>query len=292
MADGPISRDRLLVETDWLAGRLGDPGLRIIDIRGIIRPPEAPQPWYLAQGDAYLAGHIPGAVFVDWTTDIIEPEAPIHMTLAGPARFKALMARLGVGDTTEVVVYDDSGALAPRLWWALNYYGHPGVRLLSGGWTKWKAEGRPVETDVPKPPPATFTPRVQPGWRAATPDVRAALADAGTALVDCRSGKEFMGEIGRGERKGRIPGAVNVPSVRLLEGEHRTWREGAEIRRLYEAAGVSPGQRVITYCNAGVSAAVGLFGLKLAGYPRAANFAGSWYEWEHDAENPVEAGAP
>ncbi len=283
-------REALLVETDWLASRLRDPRLRIADIRGIIRPPDAPKPWYLAQLDAYRQSHIPGAVFVDWTEDIVEPTAPVHMTVAGPERFQALMERLGIGDSHTVVVYDDSGTIAPRLWWALNYYGHPAVRILNGGWTKWVREGRPVAPEVPSYPRAVFTPRIRPEWRVGAAEVRARLNDPGVVLVDCRSPKEFVGEIGRGNRKGRIPGAVNVPVGRFADPETKAWKEPAEIRKMFEVAGVTPDRRVITYCNAGVSASVGLLALKLLGYDDAANFAGSWYEWESDPSSPIQAG--
>lgn len=286
-----VSRDLFLVDTAWLAGHLADAGLRIVDIRGTIRPPDAPRPWYLPRRDAYLEAHIPGAVFIDWTADIVEVDAPVAGTLAGPARFQAAMARAGIGDDTDVVVYDDSGSIAPRLWWALRYYGHARVRLLDGGFGKWIAEGRPTEAGERVPPPARFTPRVEPGWRAGAADVRAALADPGTALVDCRSAREFMGEVGRGEKKGRIPGACLVPAVQLLEGEHRTWKDPSAIRAAYKKAGVAPGRRVITYCNSGVSASVALFALKLSGYGEVANYAGSWYDWERDPGNPVATGA-
>jgi thiosulfate/3-mercaptopyruvate sulfurtransferase len=287
-----VTRASLLLDTEELARRLGEPRLRVVDIRGSIKPPTAPRPWYGAKREAYLASHVPGAVFVDWTEDIVEPAAPVHMTLAGPQRFKRLIEALGIGDDTAVVVYDDSGGLAPRLWWALNYYGHGGVRVLDGGWTKWTAEGRPVTAELPDPRPAVFTPRIQPGWRADVGAVRAAIRGSGATLVDCRSPEEWRGELGRGERaKGRIPGAVNVPSARALEGEHRTWRQADELRALYGQAGVATDREVITYCNAGVSAAVGLFALKLAGYSAVTNFSGSWYEWESDPDNPVETGA-
>lgn len=287
---GEAPRDTLLVETDWLAGRLGDPRIRVVDIRGFIKAPDAPKPWYLAQRAAYHQSHIPGAVFVDWTDDIVEPTAPIHMTVAGPQRFKMLMERLGIGDHHLVVVYDDSGSIAPRLWWALNYYGHPGVRLLNGGWTRWVAEGRPVTSEVPAHPPAAFTPAIQGTWRARSSEVRAAMGNPEVVLLDCRSRKEFAGEIGRGARKGRVPGAVNVPAGHLLDGEHKTWKPEAEMRKIFEAAGVKLDRRVITYCNAGVSASVGLFALRLLNHADAANFAGSWYEWEADPENPVQTG--
>jgi len=283
-------RVSLLVETSWLAGHLDEAGLSIVDIRGSIKPPTAPKPHYAPKRDRYLEAHIPGAVFVDWTEDIIEPTAPVHMALAGQARFKTVMERVGIGDETEVVAYDDSGGLAPRLWWALNYYGHSRVRVLDGGWNKWVAEGRPVTASLPTVKPTVFIPRIQAGWRAATADVKAALKEARRAVVDCRSAEEWRGEIGRGEKTGRIPGSRNVPSAAMLEGEFRTWKQPDEIRALYAAAGVTPDLDVITYCNAGVSASVGLFALKLAGFPVASNYAGSWYEWESDPANPIEKG--
>jgi thiosulfate/3-mercaptopyruvate sulfurtransferase len=284
------SRADLLVDTGWLADHLGASSLAVVDIRGSIKPPTVPAPHYAAKRDAYQEAHIPGAVFVDWTEDIIEPTAPVHMTLAGPARFKALMERLGIGDGTEVIVYDDSGGLAPRLWWALNYYGHREVRLLDGGWTKWVAEGRPVTADVPSPSRAVFSVSIQPGWRASAADVKQAMKDPGVVLLDCRSPEEWRGLIGRGKERGRIPGSKNVPSARALEGEFRTWKPGEELRALYEGGGIVRGLPVITYCNAGVSASAGLFALRLAGFPAVTNYAGSWYEWESDPANPIEQG--
>ena len=283
-------RDAMLAETDWLAAHLGDPGLRIVDIRGTIKPPGAPKPWYAASREAYEAGHIPGAVFVDWLRDIVDLSAPVKMTVARAAEFAALMGRLGIGDAHTVVAYDDNGHIAPRLWWVLNYYGHPAVRVLNGGFTKWVAEGGPATPALPGHAPARFIPRVQPEWRAPVDEVRRRLDDPGLALVDCRSPAEFRGEIGRGERFGRIPGAVNLPVGRLMDGEHHVWRPEAELRRLFEEVGVRPDREVITYCNAGVSSSIGLFGAKLLGYPRARNFAGSWYESEHDPRNPIAKG--
>lgn len=283
--------DAYFVETDWLAGRLDDPAVRVVDIRGVIRPADAPKPWYLESRDRYAEAHIPGAVFVGWLTDIVEPDAPVKMTIPSAGRFAALMGGLGIGDAHQVVVYDDEGNhIAARLWWLLNYYGHPAVRLLNGGFPKWTAEGRPVTAAVPAHPPAVFTPRVQPGWRVTSAEVRQGMQDPGARLVDCRGPRDFRGEVGRGRRKGRIPGALNVPISELWEGPHKTWKDPERIRALYERAGVSPAHRLITYCNAGVSASVGLLALRLLDYPDAANYAGSWYDWEHDPDNPVATG--
>ncbi len=284
-------RELFLVETGWLAEHLEDPGIRIVDIRGIIRPPDQPKPWYEANRKAYEEAHIPGAVFINWLEDIVEPHAPVRMTVASPERFAALMGRLGIGDGHTVIVYDDDGGhIAARLWWVLHYYGHPAVKLLNGGFPKWVAEGRPVTAEVPNHPPATFTPKVQPEWRVGAREVREAIGHPTILLVDNREPRLYRGEYTRGERKGRIPGAVNVPITALVEGEYKTFKSEADLRKLFESVGVTPDKKVITYCNAGVSASVGLFALKLIGHRDATNFAGSWYEWELDPLNPVEAG--
>jgi len=284
-------RAALLVETDWLAEHLTDPSIRIVDIRGIIRPPDAPRPHYEGNRRAYLEAHIPGAVFADWALDIVQPDAPAKMTVAAPERFAALMGRLGIGNQHTVVIYEDGvGQIAARLWWVLNYYGHPKALLLNGGYHKWMAEGRPVTPDLPHHPPATFTPRIQPEWRVGSADVRAAIGDPATVVLDLRSPREYRGEIGRGDRKGRIPSARNLPASTLVGGDHKTFNSEAELRQAIEAAGVTFDKRAITYCNAGVSASLGLFALKLIGHPAATNFAGSWYEWERDPQNPTETG--
>lgn len=284
-------REDFLVDTEWLAARLTDPAIRIVDIRGVIRPVEAPKPWYLESREEYAGDHIPGAVFVGWLTDIVDPDAPVKMTVAPPQRFAALMGSLGIGDEHMVVAYDDDGNhIAARLWWVLSYYGHPAVRLLDGGYPKWLAEGRPLTAEMPRHPPATFTPRVRPEWRVARDEVRRAIGNPAVRIVDCRGPRDFRGEVGRGERKGRIPGAVNVPIKSFWDGPYKTWKSEADLRAVHEAAGVTPDRRVITYCNAGVSASVGLLALKLLGYPSAANYAGSWYDWERDASNPTEVG--
>ena len=284
-------RSEFLVDTAWLAGRLSDPAIRIVDVRGVIRPPSDPTPWYLESREAYAAAHIPGAVYVGWLTDLVEPGAPVKMTMASPQRFAALMRRLGIGDRHLVVAYDDDGNhLAARLWFMLNCYGHGAVRLLDGGYPKWVAEGRPVSASVPELPPATFTPRIQPGWRATAEEVRRALGGSTARLVDSRTPAQFRGETTRGQRKGRIPGAVNVPIEEFWDGPHKTWRSATELGAAHEAVGLTPDTRVITYCNAGVSASVGLFALRMLGYQSSSNYAGSWYDWEQDPGNPIELG--
>jgi thiosulfate/3-mercaptopyruvate sulfurtransferase len=283
--------DEFFVSTEWLAAHLTDPAIRIIDVRGIILPVEAPQPWYLECRDEYADDHIPGALYVGWLTDLIEPDAPVKLTAASPQRFAALMARLGIGDDHLVVAYDDLGnQVAARLWWMLNACGHPAVRLVDGGYPKWLAEGRPVTAEPPRHPPGAFTARVQPEWWLRRAEVRQALHDPNVRLIDCRPRRDFRGEVGRGERKGHIPGALNIPTRQFMHGPYNTWKSEGDLGAIHEAAGVTPENRIITYCYSGVTASVGLLALKLLGFPRVANYVGSWYDWESDPTSPIEAG--
>ena len=145
---------RSLVTVPWLAQHLTDAGLRVIDAR-----------W---RGDGsgralYAAGHLPGAVHLDWHSDLNHTRAGVRDLLLPPAEFAAVMSAAGIGDDTRVVAYADGDySGATRLWWALRYYGHDHVAVLDGGLDQWQAEGRPLETAVPAPPPAVFTPRPQP----------------------------------------------------------------------------------------------------------------------------------
>jgi rhodanese-related sulfurtransferase len=153
-----------LVTTDWLADHLEDENFRVVDIRGYVKKTDLgrgrQRADYLPAREEYDEAHVPGAVYVDWTRDITDPDDPVPAQVAPPERFAALMGSLGIGDETHVVVYDHSGGqFATRLWWALTLYGHDRVSVLDGGWKKWKAEGRPTTTEVPEPEPATFTPR-------------------------------------------------------------------------------------------------------------------------------------
>ncbi|NTV64130.1 MAG: sulfurtransferase, partial [Oscillochloris sp.] len=157
LPDGP------LVSSDWLAEHLGDPQVRIVDMRGKVLPPTDPKPHYFARPEDYAAGHIPGAVYVDWTRDIVDLDDPVPAQVAPPAQIAALCSRLGIGDGTIVVAYDDWYAMfAGRLLWVLRYYGHERVRVLDGGLLKWQAEGRPLSGAQPAVAPAVFTPRTQP----------------------------------------------------------------------------------------------------------------------------------
>jgi thiosulfate/3-mercaptopyruvate sulfurtransferase len=287
------------VSTDWLAEHAGDAGetaVRIVDIRGKVLPPGS-KPRYLAKRADYETSRIPGAVFVDWTVDIVDPDDPVPMQVARPSAFAAKMEALGIGDDTLVVVYDDYDHIfAGRLAWALRYYGHEAVRLLDGGWTRWIAEGRPTEGGPARPRvPAGvhFTPRERPELRRTADEVERALGRPDVVLIDARPAEQYEGKVSAASRAGHIPGAVNVPYARLIDPTTGRFLAAGELGRVFREAGVdvtSLPREVIVYCNGGVSCTVPLNALRVLGRDEVAVYDGSWNEWGEDPSRPIKQG--
>ena len=287
-------RSRFLVETSWLAEHLNDPHVRIVDMRGYVRTIECDgvqDAVYIGAFDDYKNDHIPGALYIDWSSDIVDPDDAVKAQIAPAARFTKVMEHLGIGDQHLVIAYDahPTSQFATRLWWALNYYGHEQVVVLNGGLAKWKRENRQLSTTIPAYPRAIFTAVAQPQLRASAEEVLALLGQQDTTLVDARDQGQYSGEITRGDgRRGHIPGALNIPREEVVDGDTGLFRSNEELARVFSAAGVAPEKRVVAYCNGGVAATSVLFSLAMLGYPKLTNYDGSWNEWGTRQDLPIE----
>jgi thiosulfate/3-mercaptopyruvate sulfurtransferase len=263
--------------------------VRILDVRGRVMPQE---PRYRAEPEAYRAGHIPGAVFVDWRSDFTDRDDPVPVQLAPPEVFAADATRLGIGNDTVVVAYDDyRNVLAGRVVWALRTYGHTRSHILDGGLRAWVGAGHELregdEQPAPADPPYRTGERGAQMWGLA--EMRAAL-DQNVLILDARAHAEYAGVESHARRHGHIPGAVNAPYRDLLAGDGPFLPAGA-LRQAFADAGVDVtrvDRPVVVYCNGGVSATAVANALVLAGGPAAAVYDGSWNEWGNRDDTPVE----
>lgn len=241
----------------------------------------------LRPAEAFAAGHLPGAVHLDlFGVSLIDTSpAPMRSFLW---IIEHLLASRGVSADRRVVVYDvDSGIRAARAFWFLDYFGHPSVRVLDGGYQAWVAAGLAVSTAAEAPATSDWTgTRFQ--ERVATwHEVRDRLSRADAVILDTRSDGEYCGTSVRAKRGGAIPGAVHIEWTRNLSPDG-SFKPAEELRSMYEAAGVTPDREVITYCQGGYRAAHSYLALRLLGYPRVRNYLGSWKEWGDREDLPIE----
>jgi len=271
LAPARSAAPQLLVETGGLRQRLGDPALRVLDLR------ERP---------AYEAGHVPGALhLLPRDLDAVDERKVTNLKPAGETA--ALLGGLGVGSDHHVVLYDDAQTVwAGRVFWALDYLGHPRVSVLNGGWPEWAAAGGPATPEAPDFPAATFAAGPD-GTKVADRDyILAHMGQDSVVLCDARPAEAW--------RAGHVPGAANVVWSDGLAGPEPTalLKQVQAIHELYAGAGVTPDKEIITYCGSGAWSAQAYFALRLLGYPRVRLYDGSWQEWSQDAALPVATAPP
>jgi thiosulfate/3-mercaptopyruvate sulfurtransferase len=272
-----------LVTTDWLARRLTDPDVRVVD-----------GTWHMPQTgrDAraeFEAAHIPGAVFFDIDA-IADRSTTLPHMLPSAEDFAAAVGALGIGNGHRVVVYDVRGVVsAARVWWTFRAFGHDAVSVLDGGLRKWQAEGRRVEPGHPAPARQAFTPRLRPELVRDLEAMRANLDGSSAQVLDARSAGRFAGiepEPRAGLRGGHIPGSLNLPYETLYRADG-TLRPPDELRVAITAAGVDLARPVVTSCGSGVTASVLALALYLVGRQDVAVYDGSWSEWGARADTPI-----
>jgi thiosulfate/3-mercaptopyruvate sulfurtransferase len=277
-----------LVSTEWVAAHVGDPRVRIADVR-----------WYLDPArkgrEEYLAGHIPGAVFFDADLDLAAPGGARggpkgRHPWPSPEQVGRVMSRAGIAADTQVVAYDDlGGGIAARLWFLLRVHGHAQAAVLDGGITRWKAEGRPLETAVAEVAVARFEARFD-SARVLSKAQVAELAQAGDALLlDARAPERYRGDVEPIDpRAGHIPGARNAPFTANLDPVRSTFLAPEALRRRYAELGALEREPVV-YCGSGITACHDLLALEVAGL-RGRLYAGSWSEWSSDPSLPAQKG--
>ncbi len=276
------ARPEVLVSTDWVASHLNDPSVRIV---------EADEDVLL-----YEVGHIPGAVKLDWHTEL---QDPVERDFVHREAFGRLMEEKGISNDTTVVLYGDrNNWYATYTFWLFKMYGHQDVRVMDGGRTKWEKEGRPWDRAAATPAPGTYTAPEPDFSIRAFRDETYRQMEANKPLIDVRSPAEYKGELLHmvdypqegAQRGGHIPTAKNIPWSTAANPEDGTFKSAPELRAIYtENNNISPDQEVISYCRIGERSSHTWFVLKyLLGYPNVKNYDGSWTEWGNLVGAPIE----
>lgn len=265
-----------VVSCAWLAERLDSPDLRVIDAS-----------WFLPTDPRnakalYEERRIPGAVFFD-IDDIADHDTDLPHMLPRPEKFASRMRKLGIGDGSRIVVYDNQGIFSsPRVWWTFRVMGHDDVVVLDGGFPAWERGGYPIEDGAPLAPKERhFTARMRTDLVRDLADMQRIVAGGGTPVVDARPGPRFRGEAPEprpGLKSGHMPGAKSIPSGSLVN-DNGTLKSRDELHRIFEDAGADIGKPAVCSCGSGITAAVIALALARLGRWDAAVYDGAWAEW-------------
>lgn len=266
----------LLVEADVLQRQLDTPNLLVVD---------------LTKPETYAAGHIPGAVYLDYP-HIVRMANPVGGLLPDEAQLTAVLSRLGMTPDTHVVSYDDEGGgKAARLLWTLEALGHKHYSLLNGGLHVWANEGHPMENRAQEPTESDYRAKIVRDCSEVVDRgyILEHLGDSQVVLLDARSPAEFSGEKCFAARGGHIPGAINIEWTEFMDPAHNLRLKGiAELRNMLEERGITPDKTVVVYCHTHHRSAHTWLTLKYLGYADVRGYEASWSDWGNQPDTPIE----
>lgn len=280
----------LIVSTDWLADNLEDSNLRIVDATVFMKFPEGGGPPNVESGKvSYEQGHIPGAIYADLVGELSDKDSGLPFTVPSRDAFVNKLTELGIGDDTYTVIYDQNALVgesvaasywASRLAWQMRYEGYDNVAILEGGLQKWQAEGRELSTEQPSYPAANFSGKRRTDMLATKEDVRKAMDDEQTVLLNSLSPEEFQAA--------HIPSSTNVFFGAHADEETKALYNEDQLRATFEGTGaLDPDKKVITYCGGGIAATWNALLLNKLGQHNVAVYDGSMNEWASDPSCPV-----
>ena len=259
----------VLVDTNWLENHLDNPNLRIVEVD------MSPQP--------YQDAHIRGAVFWNIFRDLLLPDWRINLDVKS---FERLMSKSGITNDTMVIAYGSYPGTGAWIFWLLKLFGHEDVRVLNGGYQKWKLENRSLAKELSMFSPVAYSAKTPDNsLRVLYEEVQASIGQSNRVLLDVRTEKEYSGEwffdrpAQEGERTGHIPGALHIEHLLTLN-EDGSFKSFDELQALYSSQGITSNKGVFPYCAIGGRSGYTWFVLKyLLGYPKVRNYDGSWNEW-------------
>ncbi|HVY06121.1 MAG TPA: sulfurtransferase [Burkholderiales bacterium] len=279
-----------LVETGWLAEHLEDPGVRVFDCTTHL-PPLPDNSYYTVKPgiEDFLAAHVPGSTFVDMDCDVADTSAAVHFMLPSAAKFSDFMSASGVDRDTLVVSYSSANHWwASRMWWMLRVFGHDRAAVLDGGFQKWRAEGRPIETGPARSVAPKKFPQLPPRREmvATKEDVLGAIGSSEICTINALRPEQHAGTGGvYYGRRGHVKGSINVAAVATVD-ENNTYKSADELRRLF--AEPLSRQAVIAYCGGGIAATADALVLAMLGYENVRVYDASLSEWASDPAMPME----
>ena len=278
-----------LVETDWLEAHLGDADLRVYDCTTVYSSPDKQRMQFDDGRSGYDEGHVPGAGFIDVLSDLSDGASPLRTMMPPVEQFAAAMSRYGIGDGVRVVLYDNQlNMWATRVWWMLRAMGFDDAAVLNGGWHKWTKEGRPVSTEQPAIPDATFVAKPRADLFADKNMVLDAIGQNESQVVSALPQEMHAGEGLEVVQRGHITSSTCVGFNEIVDLETMAYLPLDELRNKFDAAGATADKQVITYCGTGIAATSDAFAMHLLGRDTVAVYDGSLEEWSADPELPME----